>query len=263
MSGIRQSLRNFKTAVWVNVQVWVHRSVEYQQNRGNKTNGKWTTQRDFSIPDTELARNVHEAGESPIYGRKDCPAKEAEFQKCFVKGQLCATQRKLSEDWQKKRMSYWVSTQWSIPERAKLKGTASVNSLELQDLWHTKIWVNHRKVNLRVDTGVDVTVVPRRYFTKNSLLIQKTNKKHPGKTKIDVVGQFQVTLTLDNRTNWNEADFVRSRQSSKATSRQTSDRGSPSAWKSEHTTISRQLWPKQCQEWVSKVVQRSWKGESK
>ena len=122
-------------------------------------------------------------------------------------------------------MSYWVSSQWSIPERAKSRGTASVNSLELQDLWHTKIWVNHRKVNLRGDTGVDVTVVPRRDFMKNSLLIQKTNKKHPGKTKIDVVGQFQVILTLDNGTNRNEADFVHCRQSSRATSGQTSDRG--------------------------------------
>ena len=39
-------------------------------------------------------------------------------------------------------------------------------------------------------------VVPRRYFTKNSPLIQKTNKKlfGPGKTKINVVGQFQATM---------------------------------------------------------------------
>ena len=45
-----------------------------------------------------------------------------------------------------------------------------------------------------------MSVVPRRYFTKNSPLIQKTNKKlfSPGKTKIDVVGQFQATLTTEH-----------------------------------------------------------------
>ena len=70
-----------------------------------------------------------------------------------------------------------------------------------------------------------------------------------------------VPSDTDNRTHRNEAGFVRCRQSSRATSGQTSDRGSPSARKSEHTTVSRRLWPKQCQEWVSKVVQRSWKAE--
>ena len=76
-------------------------------------------------------------------------------------------------------------------KRAKQRGTASVNSLELQDPWHAKILVNGKKVNFRVDTGADVTVVPRRYFTKNSPLIRKTNKLFgPGKTKIDVVSQF-------------------------------------------------------------------------
>ena len=69
-------------------------------------------------------------------------------------------------------------------------------SKSFQDPWHAKILVNGKKVNFRVDTGADVTVVPRIYFTKNSPLIQKTNKKFfgPGKTKIDVVGQFQACL---------------------------------------------------------------------
>ena len=66
-------------------------------------------------------------------------------------------------------------------KRVKLRGTASVSSLELQDPWHTKILVNSKKVNFRVD----------------------------------------------------------------------------------NTTVSRWLCPKQCQEWVSKVVQRTWKAEIK
>ena len=61
-------------------------------------------------------------------------------------------------------------------KRTKSRGAASVNFLELQDPWHASIRVNGKKVNFRVDTGADVTVVPSRYFTKNSPLIQMSNK---------------------------------------------------------------------------------------
>ena len=115
--------------------------------------------------------------------------------------QRCATQRKLSKDWKKKRMSYWVSSQRLNPEREwNGEGTTSVNSLELQDPWHANIQVNGKKINFRVDTRADVTVIQSRYFTKNSPLILKTNKKlsGPEKAKINVVSQFQATLTTEH-----------------------------------------------------------------
>ena len=94
----------------------------------------------------------------------------------------------------KKRMLYnilGVITTVDSRKRMKSRGTTSVvNSLEVQDPCHANIQVNGKKVNFRVDTRADVTVVPSRYFTKtskskNSQLLQKTNKKlfGPGKTK--------------------------------------------------------------------------------
>ena len=173
---------------------------------------------------------------------------------------MCRSKKTLQRLEEEEDVILGIITAVNSRKRAKSRGTASVNSLELQNLWHAKILVNGQKVNFRVDTRADFTVVPRRYFTKNSLLIQKTNKKlfGPGKKNRR---RWSVPSDTDNRTHRNEADFVRCRQSSRATSGQTSDRGSPSARKSEHTTVSRRLWPKQCQEWVSKVVQRSWKAE--
>ena len=51
-----------------------------------------------------------------------------------------------------------------------------------------------------MDTGADVTVVLSRYLTAVSPLIQKSNKKPfgPGKTKINVVGQFEATVTTEH-----------------------------------------------------------------
>ena len=47
-------------------------------------------------------------------------------------------------------------------KRVKLRGTASVSSLELQDPWHTKILVNSKKVNFRVDnTTVSRWICPK------------------------------------------------------------------------------------------------------
>ena len=58
--------------------------------------------------------------------------------------------------------------------------------------WHADVQVttttHSRSVNFRTDTGADVTVVPDRFFNKNSPLIQKTGKKlfGPGQSKINV-----------------------------------------------------------------------------
>ena len=106
---------------------------------------------------------------------------------------MCRSKKTLRRLEEEEDVILGVITAVDSRKRAKSRGTASVNSLELQDQWHAKILVNGKKVNFRVDTRADVTVVPRRYFTKNYPLIQKTNKKlfGPGKTKINVVGQFK------------------------------------------------------------------------
>ena len=68
--------------------------------------------------------------------------------------------------------------------------------------WHADVQVTTKthshSVSFRIDTGADVTVVPSRFFKKNSPLIQKTDKKlfGPGQNKVNVIGSVHATLAV-------------------------------------------------------------------
>ena len=53
-------------------------------------------------------------------------------------------------------------------------------------------------MKFRIDTGANVTVVPDRFFNKNSPLIQKMDKKlfGPGQSKINVLGRVCATMAV-------------------------------------------------------------------
>ena len=60
--------------------------------------------------------------------------------------------------------------------------------------WHADVQATtttHSSVKFRIDTGADVTVLPDRFFSKSSPLIQKRDKKLfvPGESKINVLGR--------------------------------------------------------------------------
>ncbi|KAK7114087.1 hypothetical protein V1264_000209 [Littorina saxatilis] len=130
-------------------------------------------------------------GKSPKHNRKDCPAREAECRVCSKRGHyavVCRSKnsvRQVEEDDDDVILGSITSNE-----------TATVNSLK-EDLWHADIEVNGQRVKFRVDTGADVSVVPERYFRKDSTAVSKTSKKlfGPGQTKINVVGQFTATLS--------------------------------------------------------------------
>ena len=109
-----------------------------------------------------------------MYGRKDFPAKDAECWKCFVKGHYaaaCRSKKGLRRLKEEEEVILGIIGTDESGKRAKSRWTTLVNSVELQDPWSANIKVNGKKVNFRVDTGADVTVVPGRYFTRNSPLI--------------------------------------------------------------------------------------------
>ena len=75
-------------------------------------------------------------GKSPMHGRKDCSAKEAECRKCFVKGHyaaMCHSKKTLRRLEEEEDMSYWVSSQRSIPERERNRGEQPQSTL-----WNSK-----------------------------------------------------------------------------------------------------------------------------
>ena len=61
-------------------------------------------------------------------------------------------------------------------------------------------------VNIRIDTGADVTVVAHRFFKKNLPLIQKTDKKMSGprQNKINVSGSVHAALAVGKTSSQQE-----------------------------------------------------------
>ena len=80
--------------------------------------------------------------------------------------------------------------------------------------WHADVQVTTKihshSVSFRIDTSPDVTVVPSRFFKKNSPLIQKTDKKlfGPGQNKINVIGSVHATLAVGETSSEQELCVV-------------------------------------------------------
>ena len=98
MSGVRQSLQNFKTAVSVNHSVSKSDTISAQVNKipaKQEKQNQWKVNHyeGFQRSGNRAIKKCTRCGKSPIHGRKDCPAKEAECRKCFVKGLYAAVCR--------------------------------------------------------------------------------------------------------------------------------------------------------------------------
>ena len=98
MSGVRQSLQNFKTAVSVNHSVSKSDTISAQVNKipaKQEKQNQWKVNHyeGFQRSGNRAIKKCTRCGKSPIHGRKDCPAKEAECGKCFVKGHYAAMGR--------------------------------------------------------------------------------------------------------------------------------------------------------------------------
>lgn len=136
-------------------------------------------------------------GKSPKHTHRDCPAKEAECHKCKKKGHyaaMCRTKkivRLLEEEQENDFILGSITT-----EENK---SSSIGNIQ-EDLWHAKVVTNGKPITYRVDTGADVTVLPEKFFKKNSPLVKKTDKKlyGPGENQLKVVGVVHTTLSTEN-----------------------------------------------------------------
>jgi len=161
--------------------------------QGKQNQWKVNHSEGFQRSRNKASKKCTSFGKRPMHGRKDCPASCEGTLRNYVP---------LKENSPKTGRRRGCHTGCHHSGRFQKENEIEGNSLSQlsgtprsvhQDPWHANILVNCKRVNFRVDTRADVTVVPRRYFTKNYPLIQKTNKKlfGPGKTKINVVGQFK------------------------------------------------------------------------
>ena len=113
---------------------------------------------------------------------EDCPAAKAECNKCSKVGHYAAVcfskniRRVVSDD--------------DVPVLGSISG--EINTV---DSWNTELLVNSQKMEFRIDTGADVSVIPDRCF-KNMNVLKKTEKRlyGPGGTRLEVLGVFTATL---------------------------------------------------------------------
>ena len=119
----------------------------------------------------------------------DCRARKARCRKCHLIGHYehkCGTTnirkniRRLEDE----------------DEEAILGSIKEVNSV---DVWNAELLVDQKKMEFRIDTGADVTVVPDRCF-KSLDRLKKTDKQlyGPGGSRIEVLGVFTATLETKN-----------------------------------------------------------------
>ena len=106
--------------------------------QGKQNPWKVNHSEEFQRSGNRASKKCTRRGKSPMHGRKDCPTKDAECRKCFVKGHCASmcrskkTLRRLEED-EDRYMSYWVSSQRSIPERERNRGEQPQSTL-----WNSK-----------------------------------------------------------------------------------------------------------------------------
>ena len=128
---------------------------------------------------------------------KDCPALNEECRNCKKRGHF------------KSQCRSKVVRQIEEDDDSPILGSihVDINAVE-SNMWQTELLVNNQKMEFRIDTGADVTVIPDRCF-RNTDVLKKTDKKliGPGGSKLDVVGVFRATVENKSQTKKTEQDL--------------------------------------------------------
>ncbi|KAK3729801.1 hypothetical protein QZH41_003408 [Actinostola sp. cb2023] len=100
---------------------------------------------------------------------------------------------------------HFVKRRNIIYERAKFNkrhqeaASQEINSLNV-DPWKTEVIINGTKVEFKVDTGADVSVIPDTVFNGLKAVLQDTKRTltGPGQHKLNVCGALSATLKANN-----------------------------------------------------------------
>lgn len=139
----------------------------------------------------------------PHKPKETCPAKNAECRACHRKGHYAAmcyarAPRTQSRD---------ISKVCEGEGEGHFLGAVSRGGTEA---WYKKIKLDRGKVNFKLDTGADVTVVPEQCVPKSARPLQKSAKEllGPGRKKLSVLGKFNTTLAYKGITSVQEIYVV-------------------------------------------------------
>ena len=156
----------------------------------------------FQHSGNRASKKCTRCGKSPMHGRNDCPAKEVEYWKCFVKGHYAAMCHSKKTPKTGRRRGCHIGCHHS----SRFQKERNWGEQPQSTLWNSKShgmqksWSTAKRLTLEWTPEPMSQSSQEDTSLKNSLLIQKTNKKifAPGKTKIYVVSQFQATLTTEH-----------------------------------------------------------------
>ena len=161
-------------------------------------------------PSTHPALNhIHSCtrcGQSPKHDKRNCPAKDSICHKCHKKGHfkaVCRSKREVrevlvSDDSQDEFLGVIHSE------------TDSLSSTEAP--WTTKLELNGRNIEFKIDTGADVTVISEQeYLSKQDGPLTQTNRvlSGPSHQKLEVCGQFSGRLSNPCQSTQQEIYVIR------------------------------------------------------
>ena len=124
-------------------------------------------------------------GKVPGHPRSQCPAKDVTCHNCQKKGHYKIVCRSLKT----------IGT--VIEEEDYFLGTVDVDQLNVNDgPWKTMLKLDGVSVIFKLDTGVDVTVVPEHIFKKTHRWLKESKIKltGPGQQPLDVCGVFEAQI---------------------------------------------------------------------
>jgi len=144
------------------------------------------TPRSSSKPPARCTR----CGRSPLHARQQCPAKDEKCHKCGKKGHfrsMCRSGNSVNEVQQ---------------EEQAFMGLVQNSESTMINPWAVTLFVNGKPLEFKINTGADVTVIPKSVFDSvpgAQLRPAKKTLSGPSHKILPVKGQFVATLKYGDR----------------------------------------------------------------
>ena len=165
---------------------------------------KLTTQKNWgNHANVENHKQCRKCGKSPSHPPSQCPANDVVCRGCGKKGhykRVCLSAKSVNE------------VQENPEDESLFLGTVTAG----KDPWTVNLLVNNKKVQFKIDTGADVTVIPHYVFdaaySQNKPCLHKVTKSllGPGGTPLDVLGATNIRLQRGERETVEEVFVIRS-----------------------------------------------------
>ena len=145
-------------------------------------------------------------GKAPYHERQNCPAKNATCKKCSKIGHFAVECRT--------KGVHTVSTE-SISDDEVFLGTIQ-QTKEEQDPWKAELYIEGCLTTFKIDTGADVTVIPKSLLdklpSKPTLVRAKKTLIGPNRSKLPTLGCFKAELRKQEKEAQEEVYVVQNLQ---------------------------------------------------